>query len=93
MPSLFRYWSRHAVKSGDRIRYCGRDGTVSEVIAPGSDEARDYDWPTGGVCIDLACDGGPCTVRLSPPDGRYWEDLEFVARPPRAVPTRSRRPR
>ena len=90
MVSAFRYWSRHAVRVGDRIRYCGCDGVVAEIIAPGSELARDCGCPEGAVAIRVYQQGRTGAVRLRPPGGKYWEDLDFVARAPTAGPPRAR---
>lgn len=60
---------------GDRVIDCGRPARVLDVFPPGRQSAEHYHCPEGAVATSAS--------RLrTPPDGEYWEDLEFVSRRP-----------
>lgn len=77
----FHYYTGEVVKIGDRVLTAGgHRGVVEEIIEPGPDAAKWYDCPNGGVRIIEDWDGVPSSLLLEPPDGEYWEDIEFIGR-------------
>ena len=77
---MYHYYTGEEVRVGDVVRSNDRPGTVRMVIAPGTQEAEDHGCPEGGVMIEEDWDGKPSLLILTPPDGMYWEDLDFVRR-------------
>jgi hypothetical protein len=80
MSKVFHYFSGEVVQEGDRIRSAGRPGIVVEVFQPGSDSAVSFECPEGGVRTTEDWNGKQSPMIWQPPDGDYWEDLEFVGR-------------
>lgn len=77
----FYYFDTNMIRLGDTVRGPqGRIGKVDEIIQPGSLESRANDCPEGGVRFVFDWDGVPDAVLMPPPDGKYWEDIEFIAR-------------
>ena len=76
----YRYHSGEVVALGDRVRYVGRPGFISHVIAPNSDDAIDFGLLRGAVIVSYGAHGMTSNVSFQPPDGANWEDLDFVAR-------------
>ena len=85
MSRVFHYFSGEVVQQGDRIRSAGRSGYVAEVFQPGSDSAKTFDCPEGGVLTFEDWDGKQSPMVWRPPDGEFWEDLEFIGRKDDAV--------
>jgi hypothetical protein len=77
---VFHYISGEEIMVGDRVREVGRDGYVEEIIQPGSDMAVSCGWLDGGVCTVMIWGDKQGRVLWQPPDGEFWEDLEFVGR-------------
>ena len=70
---IFHYYTGEVVMVGDRIRESGRAGYGEHIFQPGPESDRDCGCPEGAVSTSNS--------RLwTPPDGEYWEDLEFVGR-------------
>ncbi len=77
----FLYWSHEEVCIGDIVKTgTGKDGVVVMLIAADSGDAEAYQCPDGGVMIEEDWDGTPSLLLMTPPDGEYWEDLDFVQR-------------
>jgi len=77
----FHYYSGATVRVGDRVRTgSGHFGVVEEIIAPGSEAAKQYDCPDGGVLVIQDWRGTKSPLMMTPPDGIYWEDLELIER-------------
>jgi len=85
MSRVFHYFSGEVIQQGDRIRSAGRSGYVAEVFQPGSDSAKTFDCPEGGVLTFEDWDGKQSPMVWRPPDGEFWEDLEFIGRKDDAV--------
>ena len=69
---------------GDRITYAGFPGVVAMVLVAGTQDAANFACPdTGGILMeeDQPHRGWSAMV-LTPPDGRQWEDLDFIERAP-----------
>lgn len=78
---IFHYFDGNEIRVGDHvIGPRGRLGRVDKIIQPESAESNTYDAPLGGVLFIFDWDGVPGPVMMTPPDGKYWEDIEFVAR-------------
>jgi hypothetical protein len=86
--TFFRYHSGEAVNEGDSVRTAYGDktsiiyryGCVEKVISPDSDDSTNWNCPQGGVLVVEDWDGTSNRVLWTPPDGIYWEDLEFIHR-------------
>ena len=50
------------------------------VILPGTPDAEAFSAPEGGVMVAERMRKGDNLVLMLPPDGKLWEDLEFVRR-------------
>ena len=80
MSRVFHYFSGEVVQVGDRVRDVRHLGYVAEVFQPGSGMALSCDCPDGGVLTMSDWDGTQSPRIWTPPDGEFWEDLEFIAR-------------
>ena len=80
MKKVFHYFSGEVIELGDRVRDVRHLGYVAEIIQPGSDYALSCDCPDGGVLTMADWDGTKSPRIWTPPDGEFWEDLEFIAR-------------
>ena len=79
--TAFHYWSGEEVRVGDRIRSHGWPGTIEMVILPGTEDSEAYSCPEGGVMVLEDWGRGVANRILEiPPDGKCWEDLDFVER-------------
>jgi hypothetical protein len=79
--SGFVYRTGNAVRVGDRVSTGDeRRGTVVQIIERGSPEALDYQCSKGGILIQEDWGGLRSLLLLEPPDGRHWEDLDFISR-------------
>ena len=79
----FQYYTGQIVLPGDRVFTCTEHaGIVVLVIQPRSEEAEWYQTPDGGILIEEDWNGTPSLLLMRPPDGRYWEELELIARAP-----------
>ena len=78
---IFRYRTGEIVEEGDFVK-TGNDnnGVVVAVIAPGTTDAKSYGCPDGGILIKEDWDGSESLMVMLPPDGEYWEDLDFQRR-------------
>jgi hypothetical protein len=78
----FRYNTGDEVLEGDFVIGAGgRPGRVVMIIQPGTSDANDFDCPDGGVLfMEVWGDGQESHVLMTPPDGEYWEDIEFLRR-------------
>jgi len=77
----YHYFDGNVVRVGDHVRTAGgRVGTVEQIIQPGSVESQHYSCPEGGVLILADWDGTKSPLMMEPPDGEYWEDIEFIER-------------
>lgn len=76
----FHYSDGQIVHVGDRVRVDGRwIGVVVEIVQPGTELAKMFHSPDGGVLIDVGW-GNNSGIFMAPPDGRNWEDLELIER-------------
>lgn len=80
MNKVFHYFSGEVIELGDRVCDVRHLGYVVEIIQPGSDTALTCDYPDGGVATAVDWDGTKSHHVWTPPDGEFWEDLEFIAR-------------
>jgi hypothetical protein len=77
----FHYYTGEVVAVGDLVRTGGgRSGIVEEIIQPGLKAAEWYDCSDGGVRIIEDWNGVFSPLLMTPPDGKYWEDLELIKR-------------
>jgi len=78
---MFRYDTGREVRLGDIVRVWDgrkwRPGVVAEVLLPGTPEAEGEGHPEGGILVLSEASGAKF---WGLPDGRQWEDLEFVRR-------------
>ena len=77
----FHYFDSNVIRLGDLV--CGprdRMGWVDEIVQPGSQESQAYGCPEGGVRFIFDWDGIQSAVMMLPPDGEFWEDIEFLRR-------------
>ena len=52
-----------------------------KTIDPRSADADAYQcWEEGSILIEEDWDGTPSLLLETPPDGIYWEDLDFIQR-------------
>lgn len=79
MNRNYHYFSGEMVCVGDKVRVRGRFGTVTEVEIGSTKQALAVGCPDGYVCT-VSADGGGGGRLWTPPDGEFWEDLEFVQR-------------
>ena len=71
----FRYYTGEVVIVDDRVIDCKRPARILDIFQPGPESAEHYQSPEGAVATSAS--------RLwTPPDGEFWEDLEFVSRRP-----------
>ena len=78
---IFHYYSGEFVMEGDIVKSGnGNPGVIEKVIAPGSADGDAWSCPEGGVLIREDWQGTPSYLVEVPPDGIYWEDLEFIRR-------------
>jgi hypothetical protein len=81
MEKEFCYFDRTTICVGDYVLGAeGREGRVLEIFDPKSDEAMSYEAPNGGVLFEFDWSGVKSLLLMTPPDGEYWEDIEFVKR-------------
>ena len=80
MSKVFHYFSGEVIQLGDRVRDASRIGYVAEIVQPGSDTSLSCDCPEGGVLTKVDWDGVESPRIWTPPDGEFWEDLEFIGR-------------
>lgn len=81
MTMAFRYCDGRTVRRGDRVRIAGkRPGIVVEILQRGTDIAKSFSCPEGGVLIAEDWDGLLSYLTMVPPDEASWEDLELVER-------------
>ena len=80
MNKIFHYFSGEVIELGDRVCDCSHLGYVAEIIQPGSGTALSCDCPDGGVLTMADWDGTKSPRIWTPPDGEFWEDLEFISR-------------
>lgn len=71
--TTFHYFSGEVVMVGDRVRESGRVGRVLHIFQPGPESAEHYHCPDGAVSTSNR-------HLWEPPDGEFWEDLEFLGR-------------
>ena len=76
----FHYQTGEEARVGDHILNWGTPAVVELVILPGTDDAKDYQVPEGGILIKEGRGGGFGRLLMTPPDGDLWEDLDFVSR-------------
>ena len=77
----FHYFDSNEVILGDIVRGPrGRLGRVERIIQPGGTESISFDCPEGGVLFMFAANGVESPLLMPPPDGLYWEDIEFLGR-------------
>ena len=80
-PRAFQYADGSVVMEGDRVKPPNTPtGVILTIIQPGSAEAEDYGCPNGGVLIEEDWNGTPSLLLVEPPDGKHWEELEFISR-------------
>jgi hypothetical protein len=78
---IFHYFDHNDVQVGDLVIGPERRiGRVSEIIQPGSYDAECFGIPEGGVRFIFDWNGVHGAELMTPPDGEYWEDIEFVCR-------------
>lgn len=78
---MFRYHSGEDIRLGDRVRVNGDlIGVVRDIILPDSDQSKVCNCPDGGVLTVCNQGGKPYRRFWSPPDEKYWEDLDFLGR-------------
>ena len=82
MSKVFHYASGEFIQLGDRVYDARHLGYVAEIIQPGSDTALSCNCPDGGVLTMADWDGTESPRIWTPPDGKFWEDWEFMARKP-----------
>ena len=83
LPKLpeFHYYTGEKVMGGDHvISGNGNPAVVEKVISPGTSDAAAFACPDGGLLVKEYWEGTPSYLVMTPPDGIYWEDLEFVTR-------------
>ena len=77
----FHYYSGEIVCVGDLVRVYGRlNGYIAEVVMPGTEQALACNCPDGYVCTVSEWDGKKSSSLWTPPDGKFWEDLDLVQR-------------
>ena len=80
MERTFTYCTGETVLPDDRIRADGKMGRVAEIMQPNTQAAKDCDCPEGAVSTTIDWDGKDHHQLWLPPDGEWWEDLEFLER-------------
>ncbi len=77
----FHYYTGDVVMQGDVIiSENGNPGVVEKIIAPGTSDSDAFACPDGGLLIKEDWQGTPSYLIVTPPDGVYWEDMEFLRR-------------
>jgi len=80
-PPEFHYYSGETVMQGDLVvSENGKPGVVEQIIAPGTPDAAAFASPLGGLLVREDWNGTPSYLVVTPPDGVYWEDMQFVRR-------------
>jgi hypothetical protein len=83
--AVFHYFSGEAVELGDKVSDAGHIGFVTDIFQPGSQEAADFSCPEeGGIFVVSDWNGQKSNILWTPPDGKSWEDLEFLERKQKA---------
>ena len=83
MPREFHYYTGEIVCVGDHVRvnrHMPLMGHVAEVEMPGTEQAFACNCPEGYVCTITTEDRSNASFLWTPPDGEFWEDLQFVRR-------------
>ena len=80
MDRVFHYITGEVVRYGDRVRAAGHLGRVAEVFQPASHTAVTCRCPEGGVLNLSDWKGVEIASIWTPPDGKSWQDLEFLGR-------------
>jgi hypothetical protein len=78
--AVFHYFSGEAVELGDNVSDAGHLGSVTDIFQPGTQESIDFSCPEGGVMVVSDWDGQKSAALWTPPDGDFWEDLDFLGR-------------
>ena len=77
----FHYYTGERVVQGDLvISENGKPGIVEKIIAPGTSDSDAFACPNGGLLIKEDWEGNWSHLVVTPPDGIYWEDMQFVHR-------------
>ena len=76
----FHYFSGEVVELGDKVSDVGHIGSVTDIFQPDTQESIYFSCPKGGVLVISDWDGQKSSRLWTPPDGEYWEDLEFLGR-------------
>jgi hypothetical protein len=77
----FHYFDSNVIQVGDLVSGPrGRIGRVEEIVQPDSLESQAYGCPEGGVRFVFDWNGIQSAVMMLPPDGAFWEDIQFISR-------------
>jgi len=81
MPRQFRYRAGEIVRVGDRVRSVGgRAGGVKEILLPGTEVAKQFSCPDGGVMIMEDWEGVSSPRIFAVPGDYDWDDVALVER-------------
>ncbi|MCC7291903.1 MAG: hypothetical protein IT449_07570 [Phycisphaerales bacterium] len=81
---MFRYTSGEEVHVGDVVLTGNNNNTgiIEQVLEPGTDEAKAFACPCGGVLIAEDWNGQKGYLSIEIPKDSCWEDVSFVRRAP-----------
>lgn len=81
MNTDFHYVNGEVVRVGDRVKSVGnRCGVVKELLPQGSEVARQFMCPDGGVMVIEDWNGISSPRIMAVPGDRDWEDIVLIAR-------------
>jgi hypothetical protein len=81
MADEFRYLSGESVHVGDRVASVGgRQGEVTELLISGTDTAREFLCPDGGVLIMEDWNGIRSPRVIAIPGNNDWDDILLLGR-------------